>query len=407
MTADPLLLVADHVRGSLSVLGLPHGDRVAHLERRHPSEHAGFLALPGDRVACVDDRAGALLVLDPFGAAEGRPLTQAEIPVAVPAEHLAADPAGLRLAVTSGLGCHAEPWSDLLTVVDLPTRDAVRVRVRTGEPGVSMLGGPDPLVVLRHREPGSLDAHRHRDLLASEPGCPQAAPPLSALPLPDDGHGDAQDPLHQRVFAATGDGVHRARREGDTLLAEDPLPWGTDGRGYFLRFDARRRHLWSCLRGGPADPRRWPEWTNTAWRHRLDEQTTDLVDLGPGLVFRMGLTRQHAAFARVHPDGDELVLLHLGGHGPAVEHRVPLAPMEGAPRAGGTPWDGVQRRAVAASPGSPLVAVSRGGHGEVHLVDAERPGEPVVLKAGSPLDHGGHLALLTPGDGADGDPLGR
>ncbi|GAB3657160.1 YncE family protein [Streptomyces sparsus] len=407
MTAVPLLLVADHVGGSLSLLTLPDGEVVTRLDRRHPSEHAGFLALPGGRVACVDDRAGALLVLDPFTAGPEQPLVRAEIPVAVPAEHLAADPEGQRVAVTTGLGCHDTPWSDLLTVADLHTGDAVRVRVRVGEPGVTLLGGPDPMVVLRQREPGALTAHRYAELLAAPPGCPPAPPALCTLPLPDDGHGDAQDPLHRRVFAATGGGVHRARRSGDTLVAEAALPWGAEGRGYFLRLDPRRRLLWSCLRGGPADPRRWPEWTNTAWCHRLDEGSTELVDLGPGLVFRMGLTRRHAAFARVHPDGDELVLLDVDGRGPAVTRRLPLPPMDGAPRAGGTPWEGVQRRAVAASPGASWVAVSRGGHGEIHLVDAENPDDSRVLEAGSALDHGGHLALLAPGDDAHHDPLGR
>ncbi|MBL0780895.1 hypothetical protein G6541_28510, partial [Streptomyces albidoflavus] len=79
----------------------------------------------------------------------------------------------------------------------------------------------------------------------------------------------------------------------------------------------------------------------------------------------------------------------------------------GAPRPGGTPWDGVQRRAVAASPGGPLVAVSRGGHGEVHLVDADHAEEVATLTLPTPMDDGGHLALVTPGDGAEADPVGR
>ncbi|CAM5332372.1 YncE family protein [Streptomyces fumanus] len=399
-TAVPpaVLFVADHRAGSVHVLTVPDGERIGRLTGRHLSEHAGFLALPGGRVACVDDRRGELLVLDPHGER----LVESAVPVAVPAEHLAGDPAGRRLAVTTGLGANGTPWSDLVTVVDRATGEVARVRTRTGEPGVTVLGGGDPLVVLRHREPGALAAHSFADLLAAPPGCP-VAEPHHRLPLPDDGHGDAQDPEAGRVFAATGEGVHRARREGDTLVAEAVLPWGSSGRGWYLRLDPRRRALWSTLRGGPGDPLRWPEWTNEAWCHDLGTGRTVRTELGPGLVFRLALARHHTAFTRIHPDGDELILLDAAH----TARRVPLPAMAGAPRRGGTPWEGVQRRAVAASPGSDWVAVTRGGHGEVHLVDAATGREASRLHLGTPLDHGGHAVLRAPGDGGEGDPVGR
>ncbi|GAA2450048.1 hypothetical protein [Streptomyces macrosporus] len=420
MTASPVLLAADHVAGAVHLLALPEGRPLAHLTDRHVSEHAGFLALPGDRVAFVDDRAGELVVLAPFEAARGGEPVVATVPVAVPAEHLAADPTGRHVVVTTGLGRAEEPWSDLLTAVDLAAAGgphAVRVRTRVGEPGATLPAGDGPtegpLAVVRHREPGSWDVHRHADLLAAGPGCP-VVEPYARLPLPDDGHGDAHDPVTGRLFAATGSGVHRARRAGDRLVTEPPLPWAADGRaggrGHFLRIDPRRRLLWSCLRGGPADPADWPAWTNDAWWHHLDTGRTGRVELGEGLVFRMAIAERRVAFARCHPDGDELVLLTTdlsGTERPRVTARVPLPPMEGAPRPGGTPWDGVQRRAVAASPGAPWVAVSRGGHGEVHLFDADSGVERARPTLPTPLDEGGRLALLAPGDGAHGDPAGR
>ncbi|MEV5357426.1 hypothetical protein [Streptomyces sp. NPDC052693] len=399
MPADtPVLLVSDHVDGTVHALTVPDGTVVGRLTGRHLSEHAGFLALPGGRVACVDDRRGELLVLDPFA----EHLVEHAVPVAVPGEHLACDPEGRRLAVTTGLGENTAPWSDLLTVVDLATGDTARVRTRVGEPGVTVLGGDDPLVVLRHREPGELAVHRFADLLATPPGCPPVTP-HAVLPLPDDGHGDAQAPGTGLVFAATGAGVHRARRKGDALTAETVIPWGAPARGWYLRLDTRGQALWSTLRGGDPDPLRWPEWTNQAWHHDLPTGRTLLTELGPGLVFRLALARQHTAFSRIHPDGDELVLLDSGG----TVRRTPLPAMDGAPRRGGTPWEGVQRRAVAASPGSDWIAVTRGGHGEVHIVDARTGHEAARLRPGTPLHHGGHLALRSPGDGAEGDPVGR
>ncbi|MEV5315435.1 hypothetical protein [Streptomyces sp. NPDC052610] len=399
MPTDALaLLVSDHMDGSVHVLTVPDGTVTERLTGRHLSEHAGFLALPGGRVACVDDRRGELLVLDPFGDR----LVECAVPVAVPAEHLAADPSGRLLAVTTGLGGNTEPWSDLLTVVDLATGEAARIRTRVGEPGVTVLGGGEPLVVLRHREPGALAVHRFADLLAAPPGCP-AVTPHAILPLPDDGHGDAQAPGTGQVFAATGEGVHRARRKGDGLVAEAVIPWESPARGWYLRLDAHRRTLWSTLRGGAPDPLRWPEWTNQAWRHDLEAGRTLRTDLGPGLVFRLALARRHTAFTRIHPDGDELIL--LGAHDRV--RRVPLPAMDGAPRRGGTPWEGVQRRAVAASPSADWVAVTRGGHGEVHIVDAETGREAARPRLSTPLHHGGHVMLRGLNDGAEGDPVGR
>ncbi|MFI1016228.1 hypothetical protein [Streptomyces sp. NPDC020965] len=431
-TPDLRLLVADQVAGSIRVLALPDGRETGRIEGRHLAEHAGFLALPGARTAFVDELAGELVVLDPYGPDAGRPLVESTAPVATPAEHLAADPSGRLLAVTTGLGRNDEAWSDLLTVVDraaVTGRRSVRVRTRRGEPGVTILpGGPgtpgphsspdsrgtldspgpqDALVVLRHREPGSLTAYRYADLLAAAPSCPPAEP-AHELRLPDDdGHGDAYDPVTGRLFAAAGSGVHRAHREGALLVPDEPLPWAGPGRGYYLRLDPVRRTLWSCVRGGPADPGRWPEWSNDAWWHRIDNGRTGRLSLGPGLVFRLAVAANRLAYARVHPDGDELVLLSDTPDGPRVTERLPLPAMDGAPRPGGTPWDGVQRRAIAASPGADTVAVTRGGHGEIHLFTPYGPPAPTTISLPTPLDEGGHLALISPGDGAHRDTVGR
>jgi hypothetical protein len=186
-------------------------------------------------------------------------------------------------------------------------------------------------------------------------------------------------------------------------VAEAVIPWGSPARGWYLRLDTRRAALWSTLRGGAPDPLRWPEWTNQAWRHDLGTGRTLLTELGPGLVFRLALSRNHTAFSRIHPDGDELVLL---GADDSLR-RVSLPAMDGAPRRGGTPWEGVQRRAVAASRGNDWVAVTRGGHGEVHLLDAETGGEVSRPRLETPLHHGGHVMMLSRNDGADGDPVGR
>ncbi|MBT2364196.1 hypothetical protein J7E88_02325 [Streptomyces sp. ISL-10] len=148
-----------------------------------------------------------------------------------------------------------------------------------------------------------------------------------------------------------------------------------------------------------------------AWWHGLASGTTGRLPLGPGLVFQPAVAARQVAFARVRPRGDELILTATDSGEPWIGARVPLPAMDGAPRSGGTPWDGVQRRAIAASPGSPLVAVTRGGHGEIHLVDADAASAASVpvrtLSVPTPLNDGGHLAPGRPGDAAHGDPVGR
>ncbi|MEU8203668.1 hypothetical protein [Streptosporangium sp. NPDC049046] len=426
------LVAADHVAGAVYVIEPRTGRVLTRLHGRHPAEHAGFLHLADARVAFVDDLAGELVVLAPFAAGTGDPTVVASAPVAVPAEHMAADPGGRFVVVTSGCGRSWEPWSDLLTIVDLDPRTgggpgeavrpwAVRVRTRIGEPGVTVIPGraapanaqepaaaDDLFVLLRHRMPGALHAHRLSHLLDALPGCPKVEP-LIRLPLPDDGHGDAADPATGQVFAATGGGVHRARLSDAGLVAEPPLPWDVPGhhggRGYYLRLDPARRTLWSNVRGGPEEPGEWPLWTNDAWWHRLDDETTGRVPLGPGLVFRLAFCADRVVFTRIHPDGDELIV--VGADDPAVLARVPLPPMDGAPRKGGTPWDGVQRRAVAASPTAPLVAVTRGGHGQIHLIDLSAGAELHTLHLPTSFDEGGHMALIATDDGSPGDAVGR
>ncbi|MFF9012311.1 hypothetical protein ACF09C_04960 [Streptomyces sp. NPDC014870] len=69
------------------------------------------------------------------------------------------------------------------------------------------------------------------------------------------------------------------------------------------------------------------------------------------------------------------------------------------------PWDAVRWRAIAASPGAAYTAVSRGGHGEVHLFEGMSP--LTTLQVPTPLDDGGRPALAAPGNGAQADRTGR
>lgn len=397
---SPTIVLADHRAGRWSTSS-PDGEagpwRSATL-----AEHAGVLTLPagspGDaRAVFADDALGTLVVLD--GAGQSR-----RVPVAIPAEHLACDPTGRYVVVTTGLGASWDPWSDLVTVVDLADASgttAVRVRVRTGEPGVVIV--PDvatgaPMVVLRHREPGEAEVIALPDLLRAGPHCPVVRGECLKL-AGDLGHGDAADHRSGIVHLSTEAGIERLRVVAGRPERLETWPWPVPGRAYFLRFDptlgivgAVRGDDPSTGSGHRSEAEQWHTWTNHVVRWNLDG-AAEVTRTGDGLVFRPDLTGGTVAWTIVHPDGDRLVMLGGGRIG-----EVELPSMSAAPRPGVAPWDPVgdrpaQRRALALVSGD-LAAVTRGGDGELHLV--RRSGIESTTDLGSAFDEGGHLGVIRP-----------
>lgn len=403
-----VLVVADQKAGNVQFLNPVTGAVQRRLDSVVLAEHAGFLPLGGGRCAFIDDAGGALVIADAF---TNTPLRT--IPVAIPGEHLACDPSGRFIAVTTGLGVSWEPWSDLLTVVDLESDGGPtsrRIRTRAGEPGVVVGETPEgPAAVVRHREPGGIESFSVERILAEGVHCP----PMEGLraEASPDGHGDAFDPVTGTMFVATGQGLERFDIRKPQPEALQAIAWDAPGRAYFLRFCPGRRVLAAVLRHGDGEPRDWAQWGNTLWVHNLDTGLTQTTPLGQGLVFRFALTANGIATARVHPEGDELSVHHLGpleAGPPALRGTWDLPRMDGAPRPGNEPWDNAERRAIAASPSSELVAVTRGGHGELHVVDTSAAGSPLrTITLGSPLHDGGHLAWVSAVDAAPGDTVGR
>lgn len=82
--------------------------------------------------------------------------------------------------------------------------------------------------------------------------------------------------------------------------------------------------------------------------------------------------------------------------------------MDRAPKPGAEPWDDADRRAIAASARDERVALTRGGHGEVLLIDTADPcAPPVTIRVPGALRDGGHLAWIDATAPAPGDLVGR
>lgn len=401
MSSSTPLLAADHRAGVVYEI---HDDsRRVVVADSWLAEHAGFLRLPAGapgRWAFADDRGGALVV--------GAAASSRRIPIAIPAEHLACDPTGRHVVVSTGLGMNEEAWSDLISVVDLATDTSVRFRVRTGEPGVVI--APDqatgePTILLRHREPGAVEALPLATALDVGPHTPVLRGHLLD-DLAADGHGDVIDPASGIVGIATSRGLERFVIDAGAPRAVGIIPWPVEGRAYYLRLAGDTGRATGIVRGGPASPGSWPEWTNTFVEIDLASGASRAVPLPPGLAFRFALATGVAAVSVIHPDGD--VVIVIDRENARVSRITPIPTMAHPPRAGQMPWDGVdgrpaQRRSIAIDPDAGTVAVTSGGDGTIHLVDDSGIS---TIELPTPLDEGGHL-LWTGGDDRVDDLVGR
>ncbi|WP_017539017.1 hypothetical protein [Nocardiopsis halophila] len=401
------LVVADYRAARTYALA---GGSVRELGGGVLAEHAGFLALPHGgasgarhaRWAYADDRAGALVV--------GGPAGERRHPIAIPAEHLACDPAGRHVAVTTGAGANAEPWSDVVTLVDLDDGEPVRFRVRTGEPGVVI--APDrrsgeAVLLIRHREPGAIEAVPLERAAAAGPHVPELRG-ATTHDIADDGHGDVVDQRTGTAATATRRGLERFAVEDGLPRPLGTVPWPVAGRAYYLRFDPATGCALGVVRG-PGAPDAWTSWTNALVEIDLETGRTRHADLPPGLAFRFALGGGRAAVATIHPDGDRLTLIDRSGPRMRTLWQTALPAMSHPPAPGRLPWEPVgdapaQRRAVALDPSGTTAAVTRGGDGEIHLVREEGT-ETVALP--SPLHEGGHLLWPSSSPGAGTDPVGR
>lgn len=408
MVASPSLLAADHRAGI--VYEVDGRSRRVVAENAWLAEHAGFLRLPSPTApgdwAFADDRGGSLVVGGGTGIRR--------IPVAIPAEHLAASPDGRHIVVTSGLGANEQPWSDVTTVVDLVQATSARFRGRTGEPGVVIVpdgATQEPMIVLRHREPGAIEALPLAAALAVGAHVPILRGEICD-DIADDGHGDVVDQAAGIVGVATSRGLERFVVEHGRPRAIGVVPWPAPGRAYFVRRAGDDGRVCAVLRGGPSDPARWPEWTNTFAEIDLCTGETSAVPLRPGLVFRFALGAGIAALAVIHPGGDSLT--RVDRHSARIVSETPLPALGSPPRPGAMPWDAVdgrpaQRRAVAVDPRDGTVAVTSGGDGTIHLLGPARPsGAPSLdtIEMPTPFDEGGHL-LWNGGPAWFADPVGR
>jgi len=399
---SPVLVVADAAADVVHLYDTSTMRLTATMEGVHLAEHPGIGALPDGRIVVTDDAADELLVIDPVAATTVDRFGLPGDPV-----HLATDPDGRYVAVSTARDDDAGVGADGFTLVELDSRRRVDVPLTTGEPGVA-IGGSPPAVLHRNDDPGAIEAYPIESLLAGD------LAPTSTVAIDAGGHGEAITPS-ARLAVATDGGIDVVDVGAD-LDFVGQIPWAADGRnggrGYYARLDDDGRHAFSYLRivpapGDDAAYAAWERWGNDLYVADLDELTATRVELGPGLVYRFWMAEDAAFYLRQHPDGDVLHVVGAergaDGFGDVVA-TIPLPPLAGGPLAGIEPWE-AQGRRVASNRDGTTAFVTDGGAGTIHVVDVARGAITTSVATPTPLSGGGYVAVVEAGPVTD--TLGR
>jgi hypothetical protein len=115
----------------------------------------------------------------------------------------------------------------------------------------------------------------------------------------------------------------------------------------------------------------------------------------------MALSSRYALYARLHPDGDETILVDTDPASATFAQnvaRIALPAANDAPVAGVAPWDSAGRRMTDASLADGVWGfVSSGGDGVVHVIDTAA--QQIVGQIATPttLDGDGYLLVVQAG----------
>jgi hypothetical protein len=392
-TDRQLLAIADPVAEVLYLYATPDLEPVGQIDNVAVQGHAGMLPMPDGTVLFVDEPRSRLVAV---GLVDGTAAIVHEVAVSQPVSHIAVDPEAMYAAVGS-----SDPAAPI-TLVDLATWEATPLPLTdTGEVGLALSSSP---ATLYHRNDVlfRIESYLVSDVLAGN------LEPHAKVETGPGGHGESFDAASGRLYIATDEGIDVVQTDGPELTYVTTLPWDasgrTGGRGYFQRLTFDGTHVVSYTADRTAPEEEWDTWANDLW---LADTTTDAVqrvELGPGYVFRFALSETSALFYRLHPDGDEAILVDLDPASPTfgkVTSRIPLEPMSGGPVAGATPYT-TEFRTTGITPDGAWGFVSAGGDGTVAVLDLGAGEIVSTIELPTPLTGGGSMTVFgTPDDFRD------
>lgn len=380
------LVVADPVAEAIHVYDVADLSLVATLEGMAANAHAGFLPLPDGRLLFVDETAGELVAVQLVDGAE--PTVVGRTPVPASISHFAVDPSLSYVVV--GAVDDRRP----LTLVDLQSFTSRSFDVEAGEAGV-MLGDDPPTLFHRNDALLQVESYPIEGLVRG------STTPTGVVDTGAFGHGEAIHHGLGRLYLATDDGLDVVQIVPDGLEYRATVRWDasgrTGGRAYFLRLGPD--HLFSYMADRAAEEADWGEWRNDAYVVDLATDEASRVPIGPGLVYRFGLSDRYALFFNIGPDGDNAHLLDVDPASATfgeVASSIPLDPLTNGPKAGASPW-AAEGRIAAITPAGDLGFVSHGGDGLISVIDTAVGAVVERIETPTPLSGGGNMVVVQPG----------
>ncbi len=388
------LIVADPTAGGLYVYSVPDWTPVAEFPDLTLADHPGYIVLTDGRVLFTTPD-NELIVLDVTSAA---PSVVGRVTLPGTAIHLAVDPNQAFAVISTLHDDEAGTGEDTLTQVDLTSFALSKIALTTGEPGVLVGEG-----VVLHRDGDAVGRLEAFSVDSFATGNTTAS---SYVDIGAYGHGEAI--VNGHAYIATDDGLDIVQIAGDQLAHEAVLPGNTagreGGRGYYMRADAHG-NLWSYLRivanpEADASWLNWQDWANDGYLIDTKAETVQRFELGAGLVYRQALSSNYALYSRIHPDGDEAILVDADPNSATFAQilaRIPLPATSDAPVAGVDPWTSTGQRITGITADGAWGFVTGGGDGVVHVIDTVAQTIVGQIDVPSPLTGGGYLLLVQPG----------
>ena len=398
---DEYLLAADPSAEAVHVYRTSDLKRTGSLEGVELASHAGTLQLPDGRVIMIDDKNATVDALRITSKGKPKIVEQAKIPGKgwEGAAWAAAD-ASLRYFAFSGEGKDGQAP---VTVVDLTSFAISQVQVPTEADASGSV--PETQVYL---------AGRPLQLVVTTGGQFRAAPlgtvltdrtftPTSTAPVGTGTHGPVVSRRGDRVFSTTADGFGGARIPRDSLGSPRNVAYSPARdvvQNYRPRLAVDGRTVWgSAAEDTRLTPAQWADTRNDVNVIDTSSFTSRLVRLPDGLAGRLALSKQYAAVATIHPDGDVLTLLDSRSsskNARRVVGTVALPASSGGP-VEGRPTTGTQSHFVALDAPGSRAYVSNGGDGTIVVVSTRD--RRVVRRITTPtaLDGGGYLTVVKKG----------